>query len=276
MDKTTAQNRARSFGVRSLLTIGNPKTAKGEGLGYLSAILHLTPASASGVNLCPMAELAGCIAGCLNTAGRGGIAAGRATFKGPNGDTLPDNVIQHARLARSKFYTEDRHAFMALLAFEIEAHTAKAKREGLRPAVRLNGTSDIRWEHGHPVEVNGQLFRSIFDAFAGVQFYDYTKIPNRNPALIPDNYHLTWSYSEASRRYVAMAPDRLNWAVVFDTKKGQPLPETFKGRPVIDGDSTDLRFLDPVGVAVGLRAKGSAKRDQSGFVIRQNIPNVPA
>ena len=38
---------------------------------------------------------------------------------------------------------------------------------------------------------------------------------------------------------------------------------------VIDGDTDDLRFLDPTNVVVGLKAKGDAKHDTSGFVIRK-------
>lgn len=265
MNIKLARQIAKRYNVRKLLTIGNPKTEKGVKLGYLTAILHLAPADLSGRNVCPMAELAGCIAGCLNTAGRGGIAADSATFTAPNGSTVPDNVIQHARINRTNFYHAHRGAFMALLAHEIAAFIRKAERIGLNPAIRLNGTSDIRWETGHFVPFAGGIWHSIFHAFPSVQFYDYTKIANRKH--IPENYHLTWSYSEASAKYAAMAPDRYNWAVVFNTPKGQPLPETFKGRKVVDADETDLRFLDPAGCVAGLRAKGPARHDRSGFVI---------
>ena len=44
---------------------------------------------------------------------------------------------------------------------------------------------------------------------------------------------------------------------------------TFLNRPVVDGDKSDLRFLDGENVIVGLIAKGQAKKDQSGFVINQ-------
>jgi len=44
------------------------------------------------------------------------------------------------------------------------------------------------------------------------------------------------------------------------------MPETYEGTPVFNGDDSDLRFLDPKGVVVGLYAKGKAKKDTSGFV----------
>ena len=93
--------------------------------------------------------------------------------------------------------------------------------------------------------------------FPTMQFYDYTKLPNRRN--LPSNYHLTFSRSESNEHLI---PQGMNVAVVFDT-----LPETFMGRKVIDGTDTDLRFLDPQGVVVGLVAKGKAKKDNSGFTV---------
>lgn len=63
-----------------------------------------------------------------------------------------------------------------------------------------------------------------------------------------------------------------NVAVVFGTPKGHALPETWHGYRVVDGDVSDLRFLDPPGTVVGLRAKGSAKKNQSTFVVRGMTP----
>jgi hypothetical protein len=57
-----------------------------------------------------------------------------------------------------------------------------------------------------------------------------------------------------------------NVATVFGIKKSQPMPETYNDVPVFNGDDSDLRFLDPKGVVVGLYAKGKAKKDTSGFV----------
>jgi len=61
--------------------------------------------------------------------------------------------------------------------------------------------------------------------------------------------------------------------VVFSTTRGAPLPIEFLGVPVIDSDAHDLRYLDPIGVIVGLRAKGRAARrtrrgTPSAFVVR--------
>lgn len=236
--------------MQSLLTIGNPKTLKGEARGYLTAVLHLAPADSAGLGtVCPMAT-AGCKAACLNTAGRGGIfKAGEST-----------NAIQQARIRRTRAYFADPAAFTAQLIADVERHVAKAKRMGLTPAIRINGTSDLP-----------ALAATVAAAFPSVQFYDYTKLPQpwkRNGGR-HGNYHLTFSLSESNGVDAMTAIERggVNVAVVFSTKRGQPLPATWYGFPVVDGDLSDLRFLDPTRSIVGLRAKGRARRDTSGFVV---------
>jgi hypothetical protein len=241
----------------ALLTMGNPKTAKGEGRGYLTAIMHLAPEKVSGRNVCPHAT-AGCAAACLNTAGRGGI--------GLDSDGL--NMIQAARIRRTRFFHADRASFLATLVAEVAKHEKAAARHGFNPAVRLNGTSDLPWER-FPVERNGETFANIMAAFPAITFYDYTKWPARLRPLVASipNYSLTFSLAESNDlKALDALRAGLNVAAVFDTGKGHTLPAEYMGRPVVDGDSTDLRFLDPSGVIVGLRAKGRAKRDRSGFV----------
>jgi hypothetical protein len=129
----------------------------------------------------------------------------------------------------------------------------------------LNGTSDLSFEK-YEVVRNGQLFRNIFAAFPDVQFYDYTKILGRKVKDI-SNYHLTFSAADGNDADVLRAiAEGLNVATVFGLKKTEAMPETYNGRPVFNGDESDLRFLDPKGVVVGLYAKGKAKKDTSGFV----------
>lgn len=240
----------------ALLTSTNPKTAKGEGHGYLTAILHLAPAKLSGANVCGYASK-GCISACLNTAGRGGI--------GLDSDGL--NQIQAARIRRTRFFRRDREGFNRQLFAEINAHVRRASRNGLRPAVRLNGTSDLPFE-----KLPFLGFRNVMAAFPNVTFYDYTKWPvsKRQLSKAP-GYSITFSLCEDNDERAADALSAgINVAAVFDTRKSGDLPSTYalggKDWPVIDGDSHDLRFLDPAGVIVGLRAKGKAKRDDSGFV----------
>lgn len=240
----------------TLLTTGNPKIEKGAARGYLTHILHLAPSWLSGRNTCPMAT-AGCAAGCLNTAGRGGM------FK--RGETT--NAIQTARIRKTVLFFEQREAFMTKLAAEIAAGIKRAAKLGVTPVFRLNGTSDIRWETVPVTVVTGRgkrmtsaRFDNIMAAFPTVQFYDYTKIANRRN--IPANYHLTFSLAENNDEQAVKALENgMNVAAVFRT-----LPETFMGRRVVNGDETDLRFLDETGVIVGLVAKGKAKKDVTGFV----------
>lgn len=231
----------------ALLSTGNPKIIKGQKKGYLTFILHLAPADLSGYNVCPMAT-AGCKAACLNTAGRGGMfKAGEIT-----------NRIQEARKRKARWFFEDRASFMHTLVKDIDKALSYARQRNLIPVFRLNGTSDLRWEK-IPADIEG---RTIIALYPDVQFYDYTKIANRKD--LPPNYHLTFSLAENNelQAYAALK-NGMNVAAVFRTAQ---LPETYMHRPVVNGDETDLRFLDPKGVIVGLKAKGRAKKDTTGFV----------
>jgi len=223
-----------------LLTVGNPKTIKGQKQGYLTFILHLSPANVAGVgNMCPKAT-AGCLLACLNTAGRGGM------FK-PGGT----NTVQEARKRRTRQFATDRAGFLADLKADIVRGIKYAAKHNLTPVFRLNGTSDISWEK-----------YGIIQEFPDIQFYDYTKIIGRK--RLPRNYHLTFSEADGNDADVAKAiASGMNVATVFR----KDLPETYRGRQVFDGDDSDLRFLDPTGVIVGLKAKGRARRDTSGFVV---------
>ena len=230
----------------SLLTVGNPKLMKGEKKGYLSFVLHFAPADLSGKEVCPK-RTAGCTAACLNTAGRGGIMK--------KGETT--NIIQQARLRRTKEFFADRQAFLNQLTVDIIKAKTSAEKKGLIPVFRLNGTSDIAWEKYEVA--NG---KNIFQMFPDVQFYDYTKVNNRKVSHI-NNYHLTFSKADGNDMDVRIALQAgMNVAAVF-----RDVPETYLGRTVINGDETDLRFLDEKGVIVGLKAKGKAKKDITGFVI---------
>ena len=242
-----------------LLGVGNnAKTVKGDGSEYLTAILYMTPYKVwvetlgRYSNSCPMAEQAGCIDACLNTAGRGAF-----------------NNVQSARMRKAQWFYNDRASFMEQLYTDVHKFQAYCIKRGIQPCVRLNGTTDIQWENIK--DVDGQ---NIFEAFPNVQWYDYTKIANRRKVKDIPNYHLTWSYSNADPRYAAMLDtaieNGMNAAVVFRSNFIEVKPKcwhTWNGYPVIDGDKDDLRFLDPKGGhIVALYAKGKAKKDTSGFV----------
>ena len=229
----------------------NAKTIKGEQYGIKTAILYLMPAEQGGTQLCPMAKTAGCEKACLFTAGRGAM-----------------NSVMLSRLRKTLYFNQYRDQFMLQLQSELMRERAKAKRKGYKLIVRLNGTSDIRWEN----EPIGHAYANIMQAVPDIQFYDYTKIANRKN--VPANYDLTFSYSGVAdyAPYVAKAVangDRI--AVVFRDRAivNAMLAngDTFLGLPVVDGDNTDIRHLDPKGAVVALYAKGKARRDQSGFVV---------
>lgn len=195
------------------------------------------------VNLCPLAS-GGCSLACLSTSGQSG---------------MPDQ--QRAQAVRTAFLLVQPHAAGLIIGAELRA---AVRRHGAIN-LRLNVTSDIRWEFVAP-----DMLATL--SAAGVRFYDYTawKPSDRAPS---DIYHLTYSAKETAHTPDAYLVDILraggNVAMPFDTARGRPLPASWHGFPVIDGDESDERRNDPAGVVVGLRAKGHAwKRDNSAGFIR--------
>lgn len=217
----------------------NAKTKKGQAYGYMTGILYFSPADKSGKNLCPHAS-EGCKAACLFTAGRGA-----------------QKKIQLARLRRTLAFLKDRTAFCEAIKNEVSKLIRKANKKGMIACIRLNGTSDLPWHN-----IGG-----IMQSLSTIQFYDYT--PNYSRMIqflsgeLPSNYHLTFSRKENNdTECLEILKRGGNVAVVFNS-----LPTEWNGFPVINGDESDLRFLDEKGVVVGLKAKGKAKSDKSGFVI---------
>jgi hypothetical protein len=232
--------------VVNLLSKGstNAKTSKNE---LTTFILYLAPANTvSEFNLCPFAS-AGCIASCLNTAGRGAFSN-----------------VQLARINKTKFWGYDRANFYIQLAEELLKIHGKAVKYKEKIAIRLNGTSDV--DHLNLLQrYTGINFLDSF--YSDLLFYDYTKNINHVKRYTGSNYKLTFSRSESNEKECAIALSLgTNVAAVFQ----KSLPDQFNGVKVINGDTTDLRYFDPSGVIIGLIAKGKAKKDCSGFVINQN------
>jgi hypothetical protein len=249
----------------NLLSTENSKTTKGEKLGYTTYIMYLSPhtQNSKGINLCSHASK-GCAKACL-------FKSGAARF----------DTVQQGKMNKTEFYLADRVNFMKQLVKEItkaeRIHKAivgdkQYKKNGIDVlryknfAIRLNGTSDIPFE-----KIKIENGKNIFEMFPNVQFYDYTKNPKRFEKKQSDNYHLTFSRSEDND---IIAEDLLskghNVAIVFGVKKVEELPTTYKGYKVINGDETDLRFLDEDNVVIGLKYKLVTGKGTKG----QNKDNV--
>ena len=247
--------------MKQLFSISsNAKGVKGEAIGFLTGMLYLSPADLSGYQVCPMALIAQCKAPCLNTAGLGGVYTS----------------IQRSRIAKTRRFFEDRDAFLADIVYSIRKLVKAARKRHIRnkgrftgryhiPLVRLNGTSDIRWEL-IPVTIDGVRHPNLMEAFPSVQFYDYSKLVNRRN--LPANYDITFSYSgvPAFQKFVQKALDqKMRIAAVFRFERD--IPARFLGRKVIAGDASDVRSIEQRRALVALYAKGRAVADTSGFVV---------
>ena len=197
------------------------------------------------LTVCPMST-PGCRAGCvIVTAGKG-----------------PTPAVVLGRVAR--WLTLVLHPLHAvrLMRDSIEC-TVRAAGENHR--VRFGVADDVRWERVAPV-----LFAPVDDV--AIRAYAYTKwTPDRRRGAM--GLELTYSATREARRWsgasvaeAAAAGRRV--AVAVDIRKGQPMPTTFHGAPMVDGDASDDRWSTAPGVVVGLRAKGAARKDSTGFVFR--------
>jgi hypothetical protein len=237
-----------------LLTTGNAKTVKGEKLGVKTYILYMSPftQNSKGINLCSHASV-GCAEACLFSSGMGGIYT----------------HVQNARIKKSESFLRDRQSFLYQLKEEIEK-AIRLNKDKFKVVFRLNGTTDIRYEKFKVFDNNT---KNIFEIFPDVQFYDYTKNHLRFNSELPKNYHLTFSRSETNEtKAFELLNKGYNVAMVFSKT-----PKVYKGFEVVNGDETDLRYLDKDNVIVGLKYKNltgkgadNSKGLKSGFVIDTN------
>jgi hypothetical protein len=229
---------------KNLLSKGitNAKTKKNN---LKTFILYLAPynQNAKKINLCPMASK-GCAAACLFTAGRGKFSN-----------------VQSSRINKTNYFIYNKELFINQLAKEIIRETAKAEKKKEKIAFRLNGTSDQDFIYLLKKYAN----LDIKDLQPFAVFYDYTKILGKVKKYKDHpNYFLTFSRAEDNESAAISAlNDGANVSIVFNGA----LPNYWRGFPVIDGDTSDLVMIYNKNVVLGLRAKGEAKKDASGFVV---------
>ena len=224
--------------------ITNYKAKKNLSLKVDTYFLSLAHSNTSGYNVCPVANKIG-----ENNTNKSNCSL---VCVAKNGNGNYPNVIK-SRITKTKGFFEDRQNFLNELVVEIYKSIEKSRVNKNTPTFRLNAYSDIKWES---VKVDKFGNNTIFELFPDVQFYDYTKIPNR---ITPFNYSLTYSHWGKWETTNKAMKQGQNIAMVFDAKKADKLPKMFKGRQVVDGDKTDLRTPqnDGLKAIVGLRAKMS-------------------
>ena len=232
--------------VKNLLSKGstNAKTSKND---IKTFILYLAPHNLNykGISLCKDASI-NCIKVCLNSAGRGAFSN-----------------VQLSRINKANFYVSDKKVFLTQLCKEIKKEIAKAIKNEEKIAFRLNGTSDIDFiyllKKHCSFDIENLNNENIF-------FYDYTKSVARAIRYKDSKiYTLTFSKSESNNKDCDKIREHrsINIAAVFLNE----LPNKYKNIKVVDGDKSDLIMLKHKGVILGLKAKGKARKDKSGFVI---------
>ena len=229
--------------VKNLLSKGgNAKINKNE---VTTFNLSLAPykQNAKGVNLCPKASK-GCALACLFTAGRGKFTN-----------------VQQARINKTNYYLFDKQKFMDQLAKEINKIALKSTITNEKFALRLNTLSDVDFVYQLKKYADLDLLND--DTYKNIIVYDYTAIIGKVKKYLGTRYHLTLSRKEDNEQDVMEALEMGgNVAIVF-----KELPKTYKGYRVVDGDKTDLEMTKYKNVVLGLKAKGDAKKDTTGFVI---------
>lgn len=241
--------------VQNLLQAGdgNTKLRKNRARGFRTVGLSLSPHKSAGLgNLCPHAS-AGCVGACLNHQGMASVW----------------ESIHLSRIAKTVAFYCAREWFIDKLATELTSAQRSADRAGFDLCCRLNVFSDVAWERVAP---------ELFDDFRAVQFYDYTKNPSRVGRVRP-NYWVTFSRSEVNQaESLNLLDSGCNATVVFtdgnlyvgSRKPEYALPKTWCGFPVLDGDESDLRFLDSRGRkhgrVVGLKLKAASYHELQGAI----------
>ncbi len=252
--------------TKNLLSTNNSKTIKGEKMGFTTYIMYLAPhtQNSKGINLCSHASK-GCAKACL-------FNSGAARF----------DAVQKGKMNKTEWFLDNRVEFLEKLDSEIaravRLHKAVKGNEQLgkkgnvirykKFAIRLNGTADIPLE-----KFKIREGKNIFELYPDVQFYDYTKNHIRFEKNLPSNYHLTFSMSETNRdKSLELLAKGHNVAMVFGVKNTNQLPKEYLGYKVINGDESDLRFLDEKNVIVGLKYKLMTGKGTKG-ANKDNVDN---
>lgn len=243
MNKLVFKNKAQAKRVTGLSFLGSvnatTKHEKAYNYNELVYCLYLAPANMSGYEVCPM-RTKECTSACLNESGH--------NIMRPNND-----MINKARVKKTKLFFEEREFFMDWMISEIESTISKAKKLGYYFSIRLNNTSDINPTSFYKTDCNTGKKINILELYPKVKFYDYTKVPNRVKLLEKyKNYDLTFSFD--GKNFLEcdnMLNNNIRVAVVFKND----FPKMFLGRKVINGDLYDMRYRDKKNVIVGLKYK---------------------
>ena len=263
-----------SYGISYLGSVAQSKKMKlSYENGTMTYCVYLAPADMSGYNVCPNSKY--CREFCLNGSGQNKCDE---LARGVEG-----SKINQSRIRKTRMFHEHKADFMHLLIHEINKYKKQAERKGMGFSVRLNGTSDLS-----PLAYRDpETGKNILELFPDVQFYDYTKVPTRIRLMQQyPNYDLTLSYNGYNwDECEQFLNEGGKVAVVFFDEK---LPKSYHGFPIVDGNTYDMRYLDPAKHIIGLHyhkvagdyyidekdGKRKFRVPDTPFVVKVNDPNV--
>lgn len=174
------------------------------------------------------------------------------TGRGMRAKSGKETAVAAGRRKRTEWLMSEPFTFMAQLDREIRAHRGRALRRGMRPVVRLNGTSDLAWEH---------VVRWLFGKYPDVYFFDYTKLPVSKRGPLPDNYYLAWSAQAhlwSVDHVLSMAADGRNVSVIVDHPG-----EVVRLKACVSGDTADTWMIGQHGKLGILKPKLPLRADHA-------------
>lgn len=254
MKFTTIADAKRQTGLTSFGKVNNgAKHKKAYKYNEMVYTIYLAPAKLSGYEVCPGRSI-GCTKACLN-------------MSGMNTMSMRDEYINKSRIKKTRLFMEQREFTVRWIMEEIKNAKKNALLKGMDFSIRLNNTSDISPEEFYIMEGDNKF--NLLELFPDVNFYDYTKVPERVELLKKyPNYDLTFSYNGENMDICkTMLENNVRVAMVFNKK----VPNVFIGYNVVDADRYDMRYKDPRNVIAGLKYKRVRNKLESSntFVIHE-------
>jgi hypothetical protein len=234
-----------------LLSTNKSNTKIKKSIKYMNAWDNITDVDYASLSLmpddriCAGSKSAGCMDLCLKDGGFARIF----------------DSVNIARQKKTDFLLSDPEGFIKQLDKELFNFDKKCKKNNKTGFVRLNTISD------YPFYKTG-----LMKKYPDLIFVDYTKVSKRLNEELPLNYNLIFSFSgrdQYKNQVKTALKTSFPISVVFYNEN---FPKTFLGRPVIDGDKSDLNNVLEFNKIIGLKFKKVKDKNfnefkDNGFIV---------